>query len=496
MYLSDFINKKPALKRSLAFLFVLFIIPVFSQQTKKEVNYKSVYAKEYKQVKKEPYNVKLLSLSETTPEKKWNNYHGEAINTTDSLYHFNNELLCFSFPTNSNKINNDYLIYYFSLKEASCPTLFSLFKYYKPSIDSNLIINSLPKELALLPAVCSAFNPNSSNGLGGVGFWHLNYPQAIKYGLTVNEFIDERKDFEKSTKAATLYIKDLYNMYNDWELTLSAYSCGVTTVNKYLKRSDEKTYQAIFPYLPEQTRDLVQAFVAMNYIYAYDNYGAVEINPVIKCDTILIERKLMFKAINDVIKIDLKELAFLNTTLNKDIFPDNYIALLPEGSKGKFMEFKDSIYFYQDSVLLKPKTKTTVIIPKDGEPITYKVRSGDVLGLIANRFNVRVSEIQDWNNLNGTRINIGQELTIYGKKKKGKTPKVSTEEKKDQPQLKKTNTNNSNQNKKYTKYTVKGGDNLWLIAKNYPGISADDIMDFNDINESLTIGQVLKIPKK
>ena len=329
-----------------------------------------------------------------------------------------------------------------------------------------------------------------------MGFWHLNYPQAIKYGLTVNEFIDERKDFEKSTKAATLYIKDLYNMYNDWELNLSAYSCGVTTVNKYLKRSNEKTYQAIFPYLPEQTRDLVQAFVAMNYIYAYDNYGAVEINPVIKCDTILIERKLMFKAINDVIKIDLKELAFLNTTLNKDIFPDNYIALLPEASKGKCMEFKDSIYFYQDSVLLKPKTKTTVIIPKDVEPITYKVRSGDVLCLIANRFNVRVSEIQDWNNLNGTRINIGQELTIYGKKKKGKTPKVSTEEKKDQPQLKKTNTNNSNQNKKYTKYTVKDGDNLWLISKNYPGISADDIMDFNDINESLTIGQVLKIPKK
>ena len=483
--------KEIPVKWSLMFLFT-FSLYAASGQSKK-INDEAVYIEAFNQLKSNPYNKKLISLSDTVPEKKWNNYKGGPIHTPDSGFYFNNDLLCHYFPTNSSKISNQYLIIYFSQKESKCPTLFSLLNYYQHAIDTYLKQNKLPKELNLIPVICSAFDPYSSNGIGGEGFWHLNYPQAIKYGLTVNEWVDERRDFEKSTRAATRYISDLHQMYNDWELTLAAYSSGVTTVNKLLKRHSAKTYKEIYPYLPNETRDMVQAFVAMNYIYHYDNYGAVQLNPVIDADTVMIERKLMYEAINKVIKINIDQLSFLNPTVNQKTFPGNYLAYFPKGKKEQFITMKDSIYFYQDSVLLKPKPKEPeFVIPKNGETIEYKVKSGDVLGLIAQRFNVKVSQIQAWNNLNGTRINVGQKLVIYGKPKHPEYIN-NNEDKKDgktEPAPEPVIETND-----YTTYTVKSGDNLWLIAKNFPGISSDDIMQFNDIDEDLQVGQVLKIPK-
>ena len=487
-----------AIKWLLILLFICIFSALYGQSiNSNELNYNAVYAKEFKQLKKNSYNNKLFSLSEIVPKKNWKNYKGGPINTTDSLFHFNNNLLSFSFPTNSDKHKNKYLIYYFSQKSAICPTLFTLLNYYQPIIDSHLKNNQLPKELELLPVVCSAFNPNSSNGIGGEGFWHLNYPQAIKYGLRVDAFVDERRDLEKSTIAATLYLKDLYQIYKDWELTLTAYSCGVTTVNKLLKRKSAKTYKEIYPFLPAATKDIVQAFVAMNYVYNYDNYGAVQLNPIIEADTILIKKKLKYAAINHVFALDSSMLLFLNPTINKSTFPDNYTAYFPNGSKEKFLEFKDSIYFYQDSVMLKPKPKTPIIvIPKDGKPFEYKVKSGDVLGLIADRFNVRVSEIQSWNNIDGTRINVGQKLMIYGKKS---TSKNNTQPEK-KPVIKKetpiTINDNQEPDSNYITYTVKSGDNLWVIAKKFKGISSKNIMKLNGIDDNLNVGQVLKIKKK
>tara|TARA_B100000809_G_scaffold49028_1_gene43843 strand:- start:10084 stop:11580 length:1497 start_codon:yes stop_codon:yes gene_type:complete len=497
MYLVQILINTLRLKSLLTLTLVVLFGVSFAQKA-----HPSIYKKEFKQFRKLEYNINLISRSKTRPDKKWDNYKGGAINTSDSLFLFDDIFLSKAFPTNSDKIRNEYLAFYFSQKTAKCPTLFSLLKYYEQTIEKGLIENDLPKELKLLPVVCSAFNPNSDNGIGGYGYWHLNYPQAIKYGLTINRFVDERSDFEKSTKAATLYIKDLYSMYNDWELTLTAYSCGVSSVNKLLNRYKAKKYKEIFPFLPTETKDLVQAFVAMNYIYNYDNYGAIDLNPIFNLDTIHIERKLQLEAINYVIGVKSKDLILLNPTLTREILPNNFKAFFPKGKGEIFIEFKDSIYFYQDSVINKPKTKEPgFTIPKDGKPYTYTVRSGDVLGLIAGKNNVRVSQIQDWNGLSGTRINVGQKLTIYGKSTSKKKPEVRIQ-KIENKEVKKTITKETSkpktQNpspKSYSTYIVKSGDNLWIIAKKYSGVSAQNIMDYNSIDGNLNIGQSIKIPK-
>lgn len=490
---------KALLKQSIIIALFLLLAPfLLGQHT-----HTSIYKKEFKSVAKNPHSKKIIFLSPKKIDRKWNNYKGGAINTVDYLFFFDNKPLSTSFPSNSSTYENNYLIYYFSQKTAKCPTLFSLLKYYEPIINENLEHNNLPQELKLLPAVLSAFNPNSDNGIGGAGYWHLNYPQAIKYGLIVNDLVDERRDFEKSTKSATAYLNDLYKTYNTWELTLTAYSSGVVTVNKLLKRHSAKNYKEIYPYLPKETKDLVQAFVAMNYVYSYDTYGAITLNPTIERDTFLIDKELNFKAINHVIETKTEELQFLNPTLNKTSFPSNFTAYFPKGKGKEFLILKDSIYFYQDSVMLKPKNeKLDFIISKDGEPYVYKVKSGDVLGLIADKHNVKVSQLQAWNNLNGTIINVGQQLTIYSKNKKldvkNETSPIQKKESKkikpQQPLTKKSKTSNQ-QITTLEIYKVKSGDNLWIIAKKYPGVSAQNIMNFNEIDGNLTVGQKIKIPK-
>lgn len=384
------------------------------------------------------------------------------------------------------------------------PEVHEFIKLYNQSINQhflNYIINfraseiraelkkqQLPEELILLPAILSGFNPYSSNTTGGEGYWHLNYPQAIKFGLNINEYIDERRDFSKSSKAAIAYLKHLQLKYQNWELTLAAFVTGPNNINNLIQRNQTTDYWKLYPYLNPKTRDVVPAFSALLYSYTQNNSNMIELNPIIEADTFLVENKLSYKAILDVVNLNKKELQFLNPSVINEIFPSNYIAIVPKNTACKINQFCDTIYFYQDSLINKPKIDSTIEEKEDvetisttNEEIIHQVKSGDVLGKIAEKYGVKISEIQEWNKLKGTTINIGQQLIIYSNKK----PATNSQ---------KPATNN--QQSEMILYTVKSGDNLWDIAKNYPGVSAEDIMELNNIDENIKIGQVLKIKKK
>ena len=288
-------------------LFVLLV--VFSWVSIAQPKQKStIYKTEFENVNRNNYNKRLIALSKTQPSKHID-YKGPEI-TTGSQFLFGNEPLEKAFPTAYPE--NHYLPFYFSLKAYKCPTALSLLNYYQSIIDKELEKHQLPKELSLVPLVCSAFNPTSKNGIGGEGFWHLTYPQAVKYGLRVDEFIDERRNMEKATFAAVKNLAHLYELYQDWELTLAAYSCGVVNVNKAILRSGKKDYKSLYELLPTATNEFVNAFTAMVYIYNYDDYEAVKLSPDWKTDTLIFPRKLQAKALEDVVGFDKDEFLFLN----------------------------------------------------------------------------------------------------------------------------------------------------------------------------------------
>lgn len=476
---------------------IVCFFPFISLSAQKKTK-ESIYKTEYEDLTKNSYNKTLINLSKEQPPKHIN-YKGLPITTTDSTFLFNKKPIKTSFPTQF--AENHYLPYYFSSKSYKLPTAFSLLKYYQSIIDSNLVYNELPKELNLIPLVCSAFNPYSSNEIGGEGFWHLYYPQAIKYGLRVDEFVDERRDFKKSTQAATRYLKELHELYNDWELTLAAYSCGVVNVNKALLRTKENNYKAIYSQLPAQTNDFVNAYVAMLYLFYYDDFETVILNPIIDADTVYITKKLELKALENVLKASVEEILFLNPQLIQKVIPKGTIIKFPTKFKAQFLAQQDSIYFYQDSILKKPIVKEKIdTLPtiEEAEFITYIVKSGDVLGVIAEKHNITVTQLQSWNNLSGTRIDVGQKLKIYSTElKQEAAPEPVLEKDTISPTpIKNESTKNNSATSFSVTYTVKTGDNLWIIAKKYPGISADDIMKFNNIDANLKIGQELKIPSK
>ena len=140
---------------------------------------------------------------------------------------------------------------------------------------------------------------------------------------------------------------------------------------------------------------------------------------------------------------------------------------------------------------LENRMKKGIPDPKTTKAITYKVRSGDVLGIIAQRYGVKVSSIKQWNNLYSDRINIGQELVIYvskGKKSVTKIYPVVEEEKEDVVDSSPKPGIGESQS-----YTVKSGESLWLIARKFPGVSAENIMEWNGISDKISPGQKLKI---
>lgn len=501
------LNNSSFFKIVLVLLILVRSVDYTAQEVYKFTPPTTPYATSYKNIDKNAYNKKVLDFIAASHPIYLDN---STISFDEN--HIKTQLNSFdtTYPLTINYYTRNYIKTYAQENKIAYGS--RLYNYFSVEIEQSIANNNLPKAFRFIPLVASGFNPLSNNTKGGIGFWQLNYLPAIKYGLTVNKYIDERKDFEKSTKAATQYLKDIYPIYNDWELTLAAYSCGIVTVNKALLRTNGTTFWDIYPYLPSETRDIVPALTAMVYCFneAGNNHFLLSQSPTIN-DTVYINRKLQFKAIEKVINVKSKDLTFLNPIVNGIVFPENYMAIFPKETCEKFTEFEDSIYYYQDSILLKPKPTTpAVVIPKDGEPFIYTVRSGDVLGVIASRYNVRVSQIQDWNNINGTRINVGQKLTIYGPKKTKTKPSVIKSQKTDakisnsqptKPEKQTTENkpqagnNNSSKTKEYTNYTVKSGDSLWIIAKKYSGVSSQNIMDFNAIGENLTVGQVLKIPK-
>jgi membrane-bound lytic murein transglycosylase D len=418
---------------------------------------------------------------------------------------------------------------------------FAYHKAMKAEIESQLQTAALPTQLSYLPLALSAMNNLAQNKNGARGAWLINYSAARKEGLVIDSYVDERLNLQKGSMAAFAELKQLYQLYQDWELTLGAYSCGPSNINKSIRRlNNQNSYYVLYPNLPDFGRDIVPALTAATLLGEFAdefNFKIPSTKFSTNLDTVEVSKRLHFKQLEAVLHISMDSLRVLNPEYKYDIVPAInrvFTIYLPNGYLMAFNALEDSIYHFQDSllfdlkkpVILPPPSKERhyakyepEAVPSGSAIVYYHIKSGDNLGYVASWYDVKLSEIEDWNNIyDPRRIQIGKKIKIYVPKNKlsyyqkidgmsnaekrnldGKSASNSTSSSSSvATESKPASTNTEALGDNWFYHTVKSGESPYNIAQKYPGVSADDIVRWNNISDprSISVGQKLKIKKQ
>ncbi len=420
-----------------------------------------------------------------------------------------------------NKTIKSFINLYVERRRDQVEYMLGLAQYYFPKFEQILDKYNMPLELKYMAIIESALNARAVSPVGAVGLWQFMYPTGKMYGLEITTFVDERMDPIKSTEAAARYLSDLYKIYKDWHLVIAAYNCGPGNVNKAIRRSGgQRDYWKIYYRLPRETRGYVPLFISATYVMHYYREHGLEVkmpNFDIITDTIMVQEYLNLNQVANTLDLNIDLLREINPMYRRDIIPARptkpYPLCLPQDDVNRFIDFEEHIFAYKreeyfpNNEIKNPNSTSYRYIASDiagKDKIYYKVKSGDNLGYIAEWFRVKASSLRHWNNIRGNLIRVGQKLTIYVPQGQGEyytnLNNLSFSQKQASLKQKPVTSSKSYSNEApdgdgYVYYTVRRGDNLWTIARRYPGISADNIMKMNGISNSrsLRVGQRLKI---
>jgi membrane-bound lytic murein transglycosylase D len=446
-----------------------------------------------------------------------------------------------------NKEVKSFINLYAVKKRELTSKMLGLAEIYFPMFEEALDKYDMPLEIKYLAIVESALNPSAGSNMGAKGLWQFMYGTGKVYGLKVTSLVDDRYDPYQSTIAACEHLTDLYDIYNDWSLALAAYNSGAGNVNRAIRRAGgTKNYWAVWPFLPRETRGYVPAFIAVNYVMNHaSEHNIYPTRPGIfyyDIDTVTVRDVLAFDQLNEMIGIPMDELEFMNPQFKKGIIPataeKEYTIRIPRNYVADFLNNEEQLYAYKTKKGIE-RDNLLAEIKKAKDRNVHIVRSGESLGLIAKRNHVYVNQIKRWNNLKSNTIYPGQKLVLYGSGSneyyQKSTPVVRSSEKSDHlvkngenlgliaakykctvTDLKEWNNLGSSKifpnqklivykpdNKpssivkdgKYLYHTIRKGDTLWDIAKEYDGVTVEKIKSLNNIKNSkrLVPGQKIKI---
>ena len=303
--------------------------------------------------------------------------------------------------------------------------------YYMPIFEQALEKEGLPLELKYLPIVESALDPNAVSRVGAAGLWQFMIGTGKGLGLEVNSLVDERRDPYRSSAMAAKYLKNLYQIYNDWSLAIAAYNCGPGNVNKALHRNGGTgDFWDIYEYLPRETRGYVPAFIAANYAMTY--YKQHNISPSLArkpliTDTVSVNRRIHFGQIAQVLNIPIEEIRTFNPQFRADVIPgDNhpYTLVLPSQQIYSFIMSEDSIDNYRDDLyahrnIVEPGGQVSTIeeyvngqSASSPQTYTHKVGRGETLSTIAAKYGMTTEELMSLNNMSSERVRRGDNLKV------------------------------------------------------------------------------------
>lgn len=328
-----------------------------------------------------------------------------------------------------NPVVKNHIDLYVNKRQSLVEAMLGMSLYYMPIFEEALDREGLPLELKYLPVIESALRPDAVSRAGATGLWQFMLPTAKGLGMEVSSLVDERRDPIVSSQMAARYLKQLYEIFNDWGLAIAAYNCGPGNINKALARAgataeNPKDYWEIYFNLPAETRGYVPGFIGATY--AMTHYADHGISPSlarrpILTDTVHVNNRLHFNAIASVLNIPIEELEVMNPQYRKNIIPGDirpYTLRLPSQLVYNYLMLEDSII--AASAKLAPRA---VVELGSYDAATgmrevvkwHKVRRGETLAAIANKYGVTQSEIRKWNGLKSSKLVRGNSLKIIVK---------------------------------------------------------------------------------
>lgn len=404
-----------------------------------------------------------------------------------------------------------------------------LFSFYKKDFEAELKSVGLPVELKYLAPALSAINPYAVGAEKQAGVWQLTHFQAVLNGGECNRLVDERFNVLKSTRMAARQLKENFEIFDTPELAVLAFLCGNTKVKNALSLAGENADSySILSSLPENVSNTIAAFQAVA-VFLNTNRFEPEVNlfsPKNKPDTVLVSHKIHFQQIENVIGVPVQQLRFLNPQYKFSIIPSTEQGknlVLPSGNWDDFVLWQDSILCSGDSALFQVTEQKVEYPPEPGrhfvnEPvkdleidgkskIQYRVKTGDVLGVIAEKYDVSVSDLKYWNNISDERrIQAGQKLDIfvpetdvafYSGLDKQTSENTTTKPAEIVSQIQKTPASILEQfdNSRKIEHVVKNGESPFVIAKKYEGVTPELILEWNQIDDprKIQVGQKLTV---
>lgn len=374
-------------------------------------------------------------------------------------------------------------------------------KLFFPIFEEYLAKYGLPDELKYLSIVESGLYERAISRAGAGGLWQFMPYTGRSYGLHQDFYIDERFDPEKATEAACKYLKMLHNMFGDWELALAAYNSGPGNVRKAIRRSGyKKGFWEIYRYLPRETRSYVPQFVAITYILNYADEHNLSVDEYLiqmDTDTLMVDQFLNLKILAEQIDVCYEDLEKINPAVKRFALPETikkYPLNIPSDKIDYVRINRQDILLASASSgqkELQQIAKNTPGSTYGREKVVYRVKSGDVLGTIAQRYHVRISDIRNWNNINGNLIRVGQRLNIWllpGRKTT--TASSSSVTRKTSPAAVPKQSLGISQSGQV--YYVQPGDTLWDISKMYNGLTVEKLKKLNKLRSNKIVpGQKL-----
>lgn len=371
-----------------------------------------------------------------------------------------------SMPIPQHRTINGALTYFSTDLKPSIQTSLLRSTKYKQLIDRTLDEYQLPRGLAYLPVIESAYSPTMTSRAGAHGMWQFMQETARDYGLRVDWWIDERSDPERSTRAAAAYLRDLYKQFNDWSLALAAYNCGPGRVHRALNDAGATTFWQLLEAaaLPKETRGYVPTFYA-TLIIASDppTYGfrlgePITPPPAGETTSVEVEGPLSLQYLAEVTNVDEAKLRELNPTLRRAIVPPGRASVrVPK----------------QVAEIVASRATTMKLDDANIAVCSYTLRERDSITRLARLLGTTPETLVAMNNLrNADSIGEGDSLYLPVRSRELGTLLSQSE----------------------TYYAVRKGDTFYSIARAHK-LSVDELLDLNDLNREhkLHAGEKLRV---